>query len=169
MKHQFHGTIEADGVFVPYDYPSYRQHMDSLIAQQKKMNGEPRTFVWTLEPKTNKRTLAMNNYQWGVMYATVLPVLQRYSETPITLDMVHEWAKAMFLPINMTVPGVDEGTTERPVVVGGSTKKLTTITWQEYKTRFQVWWAERGVVVPDPDQQDWLQIQSELLGNEKEE
>ena len=84
---------------------------------------------------------------WGV----VLAMLSEH--TGYTVDELHAWAKAKFLPKQMAIAGAN-GEIVDEYVVGGSTTKLNKLQFSEYVEQIRRFAAEHlDVVIPDPDRE----------------
>ena len=112
-----------------------------------KNEGKP--FRMLLATHRPRRSSNQNRYLHGIVYRLLSDV------TGHTPEEMHEFCKAEFNPVKIIVAGEER-------VVGGSTRNLDTVQFQEYIGRIQVWAAEHlGCVIPDPNQTEWLQEENE--------
>lgn len=108
-----------------------------------------------LERAKATRTAAQNAYLWAVINKDVWtkPNVSGRSlqEDGWTIEDVHEFLKARFLPKHLCV--VDHnGEVLDDLVVGGSTVKLSKEAFTEYVANIQQWASEKfGIVLDDPD------------------
>lgn len=92
----------------------------------------------TIEKYVQKRSNPQNNYYFGVVVDMIV------KETGSDKDTVHAELKKMFLLIK-----------DGKIPIVGSTKKLSTIDFNEYINQCVLWSAEwLGVVIPDPNYPD---------------
>lgn len=123
-------------------------------------------YVLTIERLHATRSKAQNDYYFAVMVARVADFwstpAKRWSE-----DAAHEVLKATFLPHDLALNGLN-GTLLNGYVIGGSTAKLNKLQFVEYLEAIQMHFAERGLVIPDPDPL-WRQHAEDELRKEVQE
>lgn len=100
----------------------------------------------SFEKHRDRRTNQQNRYLFGVVY----PLIKSYSDSyghEFTIDDWHEYyiAKKYF--------GVKEINGE---LIPKRSHEATTQEFNEAKDRIQRDWAEKGLVIPDPQQKDFL-------------
>jgi hypothetical protein len=100
------------------------------------------------------RSQQANRYWWGV-------VVHLFSDhTGYTPEEIHEWAKAKFIPKRLALLN-GNGDVEDEYVIGGSTRKLTTVEFAEFVDEVRKFGNERlDLHIPDPDP-DWRSVQEE--------
>lgn len=92
------------------------------------------------------RSVQQNRFYFG----TVIHLLSEY--TGYSVDEMHEFLKAKFLPKHLAVTN-GNGAIVDHLVIGGSTRKLNTVEFNEYIAQIQQWAAETvGVYIPDPNE-----------------
>lgn len=120
-----------------------KRSFDRAMAQFR--NGE---VVVSIERRHAIRSQQQNRYWWGC----VLRLLSEH--TGYTVDELHEWAKAKFLPKALAFSD-GNGVVVDELVVGGSTRRLNRLQFGEFVETVRRFAAERlDVVVPDPSP-DW--------------
>ena len=115
---------------------------------------------WQLEV-TVKRLYANRSLQQSKFYwAVVVEMLSDY--TGFTPDEMHEWLKMKFIPKRLAVAD-GNGEIVGEFVLGGSTRKLTTVQFEHYITTIREWAAiDLGVVIPEPNEPS---VESEPVGH----
>jgi hypothetical protein len=101
----------------------------------------------TIEPAKKTRSTSQNAYLWGVVYPTILTALAS-DLAGWTNEEVHEF----FLGEHFgweRVTGFGK-TKQRPI---RRSSKLTTLEFMDYVGFIQRFMAERGVYVPDPNEE----------------
>lgn len=102
----------------------------------------------TVEKKHAIRSLEANRYYFGVC----LRLLSDH--TGYTVDELHEWAKARFLPKHVAILD-DNGTVVDDLVIGGTTTRLNRVQFYEFVEALRQFAAEKlDISIPDPDV-DW--------------
>jgi hypothetical protein len=99
----------------------------------------------TIEPFKKTRSSSQNAYLWGVVYPTILGAGQLEGWTA---DDLHEF----FLGEHFgweRVSGFGK-TKQRPI---RRSSKLSTLEFQDYVAHIQRFMAERGVYIPDPNEE----------------
>lgn len=99
----------------------------------------------TIEKKHAIRSAQANAYYWGV-------ALHLLSEsTGYTVDELHEWAKARFLPKAIAICDA-KGDIVDDVTIGGTTTTLTRLEFYEYVERLRAFALEKlEIDIPAPD------------------
>lgn len=92
--------------------------------------------------RRKKRSMAENNYYWGVVIATLVP------EMGLTDKQVHEFLKKEFLLQEIQIKG-------KMYNIIRSTTDLSTIEMEDYLEKVRTWSAiELGCVIPLPNEVD---------------
>lgn len=91
------------------------------------------------------RSVEANRYYFGV-------VLKRLSDyTGYTVDELHEWAKARFIPKHVAMLDKN-GDVKDDMVIGGTTTRLNRVQFYEYVEAIRQFAAESlELDIPDPD------------------
>lgn len=104
-----------------------------------------------VQRRKRRRSNAQNAYWWGVAIPILGNLITEYNpDMVITKELVHEWAKAKWLPV---ILGTEEMTIETPAgpePVAWTTTVLTTTQFMDLITLAQNWVAEFGGYLPDP-------------------
>jgi len=100
--------------------------------------------------KGGKRTEQQNKWLWGVAYKLIA------DHTGYTPEEIHEVCKQKFNPRAVMISNKTTGETETFIVGGTTTQLNKREEWELYKERVQQLGAELGVIIPDPDQRDFL-------------
>lgn len=99
----------------------------------------------TIEKKHATRSQQQSRYYFGVVLALIA------EHTGYTVDELHEWAKAKFLPKHLALTD-GNGTIVDEHIVGGSTTKLNKLEFGEYVEEIRRFAAESlDINIPDPD------------------
>jgi len=133
LKMTFDGTV-TDGKLQLDDPDLFHRFCKSLEGKRIRL---------TIEPSFNLRSNAQNRWLWGVAYR-LLAEHTGHDEWEI-----HEFCKLKFLPKIIELKGNNGDHITQ--IVGGSTAKLSTIEFNEYKEKIQKLAAELGCIIPDPE------------------
>lgn len=138
---------------------------NAIRALQSAVIGGDEIMVVRIEPEEKSRSHRQNRYLWGVVYKTIVDndpgffvndavdALRKAAKLS-TVDVVHEYCKARFLPA-AEFAGLG-------ICVAPSTAKLSRQAFQEYVEAVRRWAAdELQVFIPDPtvcgyDDLGWL-------------
>ena len=145
-KLSFDGKVE-DGKFTAWDSEGFREAFHSLNGSAVRVSIE----------NGNKRSNPQNSYYWGVVVETIYKAFMERGDT-FTREDIHAWIKEKWLAKKM-IQIVNPKTGEiETTMIPGSTTDLTTVSMSEdFIEPIQIWAAEfLGVVIPDPDQRDFL-------------
>ncbi len=130
----------------PADAESFWQTMREGF---KYFNGKGIDVV--MELHTSKRSNAQNKYLWGVAWAMIADYIFEKTSKRFSTKEIHESYKQKGYfgfkpdPIN-----------PEDVMPQGSSE-CSTLEFNEAKERIQREWAERGLIIPDPQQEDFLE------------
>ena len=129
---------------------------NAIRALQSAAIGGDEIMVVRIEPEEKSRSHRQNRYLWGVVYKTIVDndpgffvndavdALRKAAKLS-TVDVVHEYCKARFLPA-AEFAGLG-------ICVAPSTAKLPRKEFQDYVESIRRWAAdELQVFVPDPYQ-----------------
>lgn len=116
-----------------------RQHMIDTLKSWRDCE-----CVITIERAHATRSLAQNDFYHAVVVARVAHFWKR------DVKESHEILKATFLPHDLAADGKN-GVLLNGYVIGGSTAKLNRLQFIEYLEAIVMHFAERGLVIPDPD------------------
>lgn len=99
----------------------------------------------TVERKHATRSLDQNAYYFGVCLRLIA------EHTGYTVDEVHDWAKARFIPKHVAICDKN-GEVKDDLVIGGTTTRLNRVQFYEYVEAIRKFAAEElDVIIPDPD------------------
>jgi hypothetical protein len=91
------------------------------------------------------RSLDQNRFYWGVVLRTIA------EHTGHSVDELHEWAKAHFLPKHLAICD-GNGVVQDELVVGGSTRRLDKVEFAAYVESIRLFAAEKlELTIPDPE------------------
>ena len=129
-----------------------RSHNDAYRFVDKVCNDLGQTFerpqLITIEPVKKIRTLAQNAYLFGVCYPTILECGSEELRG-WTKDDLHD-----FFLIDHFGSEVIEGFGKRRHTPLKRSAKLSKIEFSDYIAHIQLFCAERGIVIPDPEEQE---------------
>lgn len=104
-------------------------------------------WKWTCEPYKKTRSNQQNSYLWGVCYATILheggEALRGW-----TMDDLHE-----FFLIDCFGSETIEGFGRKRLKPIKRSSKLSTTEFMDFVAHIQQFMAERGVYIPDPNEE----------------
>lgn len=121
---------------------------------QKEVTGAFRghAIEVTVKRARRRRSSAQNAYWWSVVIPHLQQMISEYDpEQFITPDLVHEFAKARWLPVVLGMSEMVIETPSGPQRVPWTTTDLTTVQFMHLVQLAQEWAAEFGYVIPDPD------------------
>lgn len=103
------------------------------------------------------RTQAQNRYLWGVVYQTIVDWCDKQGIKTnhgyeIIADHIHIDCKNAFLPDVDSISLIFRGS-GRKTYIHQSTRHLTTQEFHDYVTAIQAFFAEKGLEIPDPDEE----------------
>lgn len=136
----FPGKVES-GKLIPYD-------RDGLADWIKTLDGKPVEII--IRREVNRRSNKQNSYLWSVVYKTICDSLGWDDED------CHEFCKRQFNKKRVEIADKVTGEITQQEIPG-STKKLTTIGFMEYVEKIQIFFAEHGVIIPDPNQSEFIE------------
>lgn len=99
----------------------------------------------TIEKRHAIRSIEANRYYFGVC----LKLIAEY--TGHTIDELHDWAKARFIPKHLSILDKN-GEIKDDLVIGGTTTRLNRVQFYEYVESIRKFAAEElGLDIPEPD------------------
>jgi hypothetical protein len=106
------------------------------------------SHAWEVTGKIWKKTRSndQNSYLWGVVYPMIRQHIIDSTGDNFTSEEIHEAMMAKFLDAKPKIV-LDE------VVLVRSTKKLSTVEFIEYVGAIQQYFAEQGLIIPDPNEE----------------
>lgn len=110
---------------------------------------------YTIEKKKTKRSNEQNRYLHGVMLPLILNYFRSRSEEAKDLDIedVKKWlGKQGFWGFKKF--GKD--------LIPKGTSEMTVLEFMGAKEQVQQFFAERGLIIPDPEQEDFLDVENNL-------
>lgn len=129
----FADIVEVDGkVNLKFRNPAY------YFQQLQQMKGKKRAII-TVESEGRNRSDQQNKYLWAVIY----PILAE--ATGYTVEEIHEYAKATFLPPKII------RVAKKAIYVTPSTTQLSTSDMVEYIDKLIQLANELGCTVPTPE------------------
>lgn len=104
---------------------------------------------YQIEKKKTKRSNDQNKYWWGVVVKLIADWLRSYGND-VTDNDVHEFLKMKYLgKREVTING-------KPFERYRGTSELTTIEFADMIAKVQRDFAEKGLIIPDPNQTDFI-------------
>jgi hypothetical protein len=104
----------------------------------------------TIAKKHATRSQQQSRYYFGVVLALIA------EHTGYTVDELHDWAKAKFLPKHLALTD-GNGVIVDEYILGGSTTKLNKVEFGEYVESIRRFAAETlDINIPDPDPDYWM-------------
>ena len=103
----------------------------------------------TIEIHKTKRSKAQNNFLWGYVWSKIQKYIFEIRKERFPLQEIHDNYKAKgYFGFKKSIDGDD--------IPKGSSES-TTVEFAEAIDRLQKEWAERGLVLPDPQQTEFLE------------
>ena len=102
--------------------------------------------AWTFDaaPYKKKRSLEQNAYLWSGVYPAIKKHIQESTGDIFTSEEIHESMMAKFIDAKPKIV-LEE------IVLVRSTKRMSTVEFIEYVGQIQMYWADNGLVIPDPE------------------
>lgn len=105
------------------------------------------------KPK-RKRSLSQNNWYYGVALPIIMSNILEYTGEEYTKDDLHEFHLEKVV---MAHKVVKETLGETIITYTHKrTSDMTTTEFMDFKNQIQTYWAERGINIPDPNQNDFI-------------
>lgn len=101
----------------------------------------------TIEKAKKIRSNNQNNFYHGFVLPCVVQVLESYGNDSDE-DVAHDVCKELFLPSE----GIRKVKGKKRTFTARSTRRLSTVGWEDYITRIRAWCATEGVIVPLPNE-----------------
>ena len=115
---------------------------------------EGKELVVNLSVYHTKRTTQQNRWYWGVVIPTIIRYLLEESDKEYTKEDIHDYMVTELLrPRIMTRDVLDRQVITYEVK---RVSAMTTKEFSEFVINIQQHWAERGLVIPDPEQKEFL-------------
>lgn len=140
----------SDEVVAPCRVRSKRLFLDNRREFNESIARLPET--WELEIRVGRvravRSIQLNRYYYGV-------VVRLISEhTGYTPDETHDALKMLHLSKTLAMQN-GNGEVVNEIVIGGSTRKLTNLEFNDYCSRIRAWASESlDVYIPEPNEQE---------------
>ena len=137
----FYGKVNEDGTVKLYDPNFNRSFLQKYI--DKDVEIEVR-----LESK--KRSDRQNRFYWGVVIPTIIKWQQEQEGIEYTKDEIHH-----FILKNIVKPTVEVHPVMGEQVIVYKTKttsQMNTKEFNQFKEELQLYFAERGIDIPDPNE-----------------
>lgn len=132
----FDGKVDDEGALQLDDHEGMKTYIQSLRGR----------FVEIIvRVAVSRRSNQQNRWLWGVCYKLIA------DELGWDIDDVHAFCKSKFNPVVRNIVDKTTGETEE-AIIGGSTRKMTTHAFSDYKEAIQAFFANYGIVIPDPNQ-----------------
>ena len=142
MKLEFDGNVSAEGKLKIYDQELFVEHIKRFSGKGVRL---------TLEAG-NKRSNQQNKYYWGVCINMI------HEHTGQDEDDIHEFLKGKFNAVEFEIPRKDTGEVIDHATIGRTTTRMSTIEFNEYVEKIQMWASEfLNIVIPDPNQESFLE------------
>ena len=125
-----------------------------VLASRIFRNWIGREFEVTVKVYRPRRSAAQNRYWWGILIPFVRAFFRQYDGLYITKDEAHSYVKTAILGQKLEVK--DVGGVEIVSFKEKSTSKMNTEEFSESVAAVQAFFAERGEVLPDPQQNNFI-------------
>tara|TARA_R100000231_G_scaffold82771_1_gene63223 strand:+ start:199 stop:642 length:444 start_codon:yes stop_codon:yes gene_type:complete len=115
---------------------------------------ENKELVVVLNEYHQKRTTQQNRWYWGVVIPTIIQFVKEESSREYEKEDIHDYNVTELLRPRIHTRDV----LDRQVITY-EVKRVSAMTTKEFADfveRLQQHWAERGLVIPDPDQKEFL-------------
>lgn len=101
-----------------------------------------------------QRSGAQNRWLWGVAYVRIASFLYETQGERISKEAIHSHTLQVILKYEMVLVDVAGKTVAH--FKGKSTSQLSTKKFMQLKDDLQLYWSERGCVIPDPRENNFL-------------
>jgi hypothetical protein len=115
---------------------------------------EGKELVVTLSEYQTKRTVQQNRWYWGVVIPTIIRFLLEESSREYTKEDIHD-----YMVTELLRPRINTRDILDRQVITYEVKRVSAMTTKEFADfveKIQQHWAERGLVIPDPGQKEFL-------------
>lgn len=117
-----------------------------------KLEGKPLALVIGLN--SPKRSVQQNRWYWGVAIPCVLENLKEMTGTVYEKEEINDYNISQILRPSLTTKDVLGQS-----IISYKSKRTSEMNVKEFnsfKEELQAHWAERGVVIPDPNQKEFI-------------
>lgn len=106
----------------------------------------------TIERHKTRRTNPQNKYWWGCVLPLIVNYLEETEGLVYSSEEIHEYyiQKGYFGYKKILIHGEETEIPKR-------SSESTTLEFSNAKERLQLEWAERNLIIPDPNQKDFLE------------
>jgi len=101
-----------------------------------------------------KRSNKQNNWYWGPCMATIIEDIKEQTGDKYTKEEIHDWNMAKVIKPKLETREMLGQTIV--IYKTKSTAEMTTEEFIEFKDIIQRYWAERDIVIPDPEQKVFI-------------
>jgi hypothetical protein len=134
------------GSVIHFLYPDY--------ANKVIQEFDNKTVVISIDEYKSKRSLRQNNWYWGVAVKNIQQFLKDKWGEELTPEEVHIFNLEY---VQKGKPEIKEVMGEQVVIYKKkSSSQMTVKEFMEFKALLQVFWAEKGCFIPDPNEEDLL-------------
>lgn len=101
-----------------------------------------------------KRSINQNNWYYGIALPIIIQAIEETTGELYTKEDLHEFHLEKVLEATKVV----KETLGETIITytHKRTSDMTTVEFMNFKNKIQVYWAERGINVPDPNQTDFI-------------
>ncbi len=105
------------------------------------------------KPK-KKRSLSQNNWYYGVALPIIMSNILEYTGEEYNKEDLHEFHLEKVVKANKVI----KETLGETIITytHKRTSDMTTTEFMDFKNQIQTYWAERGINIPDPNQNDFI-------------
>jgi hypothetical protein len=129
----------------------YNHHLISPMLS----NLEGKEIEITVKRFKKSRSAAQNRWYWGIAIAgTLIPQLKNMTGEDFTKEELHQLHLTACIKCKFSTRDI----LGKTVIMYDdiSTKKMTTVEFNSFKDKVQKFWAEKGIDIPDPNEENYL-------------
>ena len=145
MKSTFTGEIRegiTEGIVLKIDGMRYnRSVLENFVGKE---------LTITIDEKKKPRSVAQNAWYWGVAIPTIIAHLKEFDGVEYDKDVIHEFVLNEIIRRDAKVHRI----LGRPVITydNKTTSKMNVSEFGQFKNELQMYFAERDIQIPDPNE-----------------
>lgn len=110
--------------------------------------------IVTITPYKKNRSHAQNRWYWGVAVQSIIEGIKEQTGENYTKEEIHKFNLQEVCKVKFNTRTILGKTVM--IFEDVSTSKMNTEEFNIFKTELQMYWSERDIVIPDPNQDSFL-------------
>jgi hypothetical protein len=149
MKLEVKGRIFDEGSLGSHIHINDQRTVESILR-----NFYDKDVIITIKPYRKSRSNAQNRWYWGVAIMAIIPQLKEQTGEVYTKEEIHRYHLEEVIGVDHRIRNI----LGKTVIIFDdiSTSKMSTKEFGEFKDTIQAYWAERDIIIPDPNQENFL-------------